>query len=177
MELLIQVIVVIFVSGIILFSFKYFSGINYNSVTNKVKERKNLIVQIGVIIVVCSFTLFLTNTQIKKAGKDMYINSFEKFVEKVQENYKDYSEEDWAKIEEEYEKLSEKKRLRYDKLFTKEDKKRINKLEGEYLSYRAGGFFDNVIEKTKDVINNAAEYVDGFMKGLNNEIENDTTNE
>jgi len=67
--------------------------------------------------------------------------------------------------------------LRYDKLFTKEDKKRINKLEGEYLSYRAGGFFDNVIEKTKDVINNAAEYVDGFMKGLNNEIENDTTNE
>jgi len=138
---------------------------------------KVLIIRIVVVIVVCAIALFLINPQIKKVRKNAYINNFEEFVVKVQENYKDYSEEDWTEIEEEYETLSEKKRLRYDKLFTKEDKRRINKLEGEYLSYRAGGFFDNVIEKTKDVINNAAEYVDGFMKGLNNAIENDTTNE
>ena len=138
---------------------------------------KVLIIRIVVVIVVCAITLFLINPQIKKVRKNAYINNFEEFVVKVQENHKDYSEEDWTEIEEEYETLSEKKRLRYDKLFTKEDKRRINKLEGEYLSYRAGGFFDNVIEKTKDVINNAAEYVDGFMKGLNNAIENDTTNE
>ena len=177
MELLIQIIIALCVGGITLIAFKFLSGVNHNNVTTKVKGKKDLIIRIIVVIFVCTITLFLANNQIKKVGKDTYINNFEQFVEKVQENYKDYSEEDWAKIEEEYEKLSEKKRLRYDKLFTKEDKKRINKLEGEYLSYRAGGFFDNVIEKTKDVINNAAEYVDGFMKGLNNEIENDTTNE
>ena len=60
---------------------------------------------------------------------------------------------------------------------TKEDEKRISALEGEYSSYRTSGLIDYIIETTKDVINNAVEYVDGFMKGLNNTIESDTANE
>tara|TARA_B100000795_G_scaffold72593_1_gene51269 strand:+ start:2145 stop:2678 length:534 start_codon:yes stop_codon:yes gene_type:complete len=177
MELSIQTIIVFFVAGLTLLVFKYFSGVNHNTVVGAVKEKKDLIIKIVVVIVVCSVALFLTNTQIKKVGKNTYINNFEQFVLKVQENHKDYSEEDWTKIEEEYQELSENQRQRYEKLFTKEDKKRISGLEGGYLSYRAGGFMDNVIETTKDAFNNAAEYVNGFMKGLNNKLLKDTIDE
>ena len=177
MELLIQTIIVVFVAGLTFLVFKYFSGVNHNTVVGAVKEKKDLIIKIVVVIVICSVALFLTNTQIKKVGKNTYINNFVQFAVKVQENHKDYSEEDWTKIEEEYQELSEKQRQRYEKLFTKEDKKRISGLEGEYLYYRAGGFMDNVIETTKGMFNNALKKVDGFVKGLNNTIESDTANE
>jgi len=177
MELLIQTIIVLLVSGLTLLSFRFLSKGNHKAVVSAVKEKKDLIIKIVVIIIVCVITLFFANNQIKKVGKNTYINNFEQFVVKVQENHKDYSEEDWTKIEEEYQELSEKQRQRYEKLFTKEDKKRISGLEGEYLSYRAGGFIDNVIETTKDMFNNALKKVDGFIKGLNNTIESDTANE
>jgi len=177
MEILIKVIVIVLTAGIVLLGFKYLTKKARKTAIRTVKKQRNLIIKILVVIVVCSVALFLTNTQIKKVGKNTYINNFEQFVVKVQENHKDYSEEDWTKIEEEYQELSEKQRQRYEKLFTKEDKKRISGLGGEYLSYRAGGFMDNVIETTKDAFNNAAEYVNGFMKGLNNELPKDTIDE
>ncbi len=183
MELLIQTIIVVFVAGIVfdlillgpkkltLLVFKYFSGVNYNTVVGAVKEKKDLIIKIVVVIVVCSVALFLTNTQIKKVGKNTYINNFEQFVVKVQENHKDYSEEDWTKIEEEYLDLSEKKRLIYEDLLTKEDKKRLSRLEGQYLSYRTSGFIDNIMKTTKDVFINAVEYIDGFIEAEEIEVE------
>jgi len=175
MELLIQILIVLFVGGLTLLAFKSLSGVNPDDVVSSVKEKKDLIIRIVVVIVVCTITLFLTNTQVRKVGKNTYINNFEAFVVKVQENYKDYSKEDWTEIEEEYQKLSETQRQRYEKLFTEEDKKRIIGLEGEYLSYRTGGRIHNVFETIEDGFNNAVEYVDGFIKGLKkNDLENDT---
>ena len=175
MELLIQILIVLFVGGLTLLAFKSLSGVNPDDVVSSVKEKKDLIIRIVVVIVVCTVTLFLTNTQVRKVGKNTYINNFEAFVVKVQENHKDYSKEDWTVIEEEYQELSEKQRQRYEKLFTEEDKKRIRGLEGEYLSYRTGGRINNVFETIEDGFNNAVEYVDGFIKGLKkNDLENDT---
>jgi hypothetical protein len=36
---------------------------------------------------------------------------------------------------------------------------------------------DHIIETTKDVIDKTIEYLVGFNKGVNNALENDTTNE
>jgi len=184
MELLITVIIVLIAGGLTLLMWKPISRVKSHHIVDAkntavvaVKKRKALMLKIVVVIVVCSITLFLTNTQIKKVGKNAYINNFEEFVEKVKVNHKEYSADDWIKIDKENQELSEKERLSHEKLFTKEDKNRINRLEGEYLSYRTSGFIDNIIETTKDVINNAVEYVDGFIKGLNNELLNDTIDE
>ena len=193
MELLIKAIIVVLTGGVTLLLFKYGTAANRSTAIRTIKEKKNLIIQILVIITVCSIALFLTNTQIKKVGKDSYITNFENFVGEVKKDHKDYSKEDWTKIEEEYQELSEKERLSYEKLFTKEDTKRISKLEGEYLSYRTSGFIDNIMETTKDAFNNAVEYIDGFMEAkkteaqdkvneiimeeFNNTIESDTIDE
>ena len=137
--------------------------------------------------------MFLTNTVTKTAGKDSYINNFENFIEEVKIDHEEYSKTEWKDIETEYLDLSEKKRLIYEDLLTKEDKKRLSRLEGQYLSYRTSGFLDNIMKTTKDVFINAVEYIDGFMEAeeievedkidkiisnnLNNELVNDTINE
>ena len=36
---------------------------------------------------------------------------------------------------------------------------------------------DHIIETTKDAIDKTIEYADGFIEGVNNALENDTTNE
>ena len=135
------------------------------------------IIRLVVLIIISTVLILLLRPKINEMQKDTYLNNFESFVEKVKENHNGYSANDWERIDEEYQELSVQERVVHEKLFTKEDEKKISSLEGEYSSYRTSGFIDNVIEKTKDVINNAAEYVDGFMKGLNNTIESDTTDE
>jgi len=176
MELLIKAIIVFLTGGVTLLLFKYGTAANRSTAIRTIKEKKNLIIQILVIITVCSIALFLTNTQIKKVGKDSYITNFENFVGEVKKDHKEYSKADWIGIEKEYQELSEKERLSYEKLFTKEDTKRISKLEGEYLSYRTSGFIDNIMETTKDAFNNAVEYIDGFMEAKKTEVQ-DKVNE
>jgi len=177
MELLLQAIIVLFVGGLTLLVFKFSSGVNHNTVVGAVKEKKDLIIKLLVVIIVCSVTLFLTNTQIKKVGKNAYINNFEEFVVKVQKNHKEYSSDDWIKIDKEYQKLRKENHIKYEIFFTKEDETRVNTLDGEYLSYKTKGVLDNIYETIKDGVDNAVEYIDGFIKGLNNELGNDTVNE
>jgi len=193
MEILIKVIVIFLTAGIVLLGFKYLTKKARKTAILTVKKQRNLIIKILVVIVVCSIALFLTNAVTKTAGKDSYINNFENFIEEVKIDHEEYSKTEWKDIETEYLDLSEKKRLIYEDLLTKEDKKRLSRLEGQYLSYRTSGFIDNIMKTTKDVFNNAIEYIDGFMEAeeievedkidkiisnnLNNELLNDTTDE
>lgn len=193
MEILIKVIVIVLTAGIVLLGFKYLTKKARKTAIRTVKKERNLIIKILVVIVACSIALFLTNTVTKTAGKDSYINNFENFIEEVKIDHEEYSKTEWKDIETEYLDLSEKKRLIYEDLLTKEDKKRLSRLEGQYLSYRTSGFIDNIMKTTKDVFINAVEYIDGFMEAeeievedeidkiisnnLNNELVNDTINE
>ena len=49
MELLLQFVIVVFVGGLTLLVFKFFSGVNHNAVVGAVKEKKNLIIKIVVV--------------------------------------------------------------------------------------------------------------------------------
>ena len=87
MELIIQAIIVLIAGGLTLLIWKYSSRVKSHHIVDAkntavvaVKKRKALILKIVVVIVVCSITLFLTNTQIEKVGKNAYINNFEEFV-------------------------------------------------------------------------------------------------
>lgn len=184
MELLITVIIVLIAGGLTLLIWKYSSRVKSHHIVDAkntavvaVKKRKALMLKIVVVIVVCSITLFLTNTQIKKVGKNAYINNFEEFVKKVKVNHKEYSADDWIKIDKEYQKFEEEDRVKYEKFFTKEDKTRVNTLDGEYSSYKAKGVIDSIYDTIKDGVNDAVNYIDGVVKGLNNTIESDTTDE
>ena len=173
MEILIKFIVVVFTAGIVLLAFKYLTAKNRNTVIRTVKKEKNLIIQILVVIVVCSIALIMTNTITETVGKDSYINDFEDFVGEVKNDYEEYSKSEWKDIEKEYLDFSEKKRLVYEELLSKEDKKRLSRLEGEYRSYRTSGFIDNIMTTTKDAFNNAVEYIDGFISTEEDEMSAD----
>lgn len=184
MELLITVIIVLIAGGLTLLIWEYSSRVKRHHIVEAkdnmkagFKKRQALILKIIVVIVVCSITLFLTNTQIKKVGKNAYINNFEEFVKKVKVNHKEYSADDWIKIDKEYQKFEEEDRVKYEKFFTKEDKTRVNTLDGEYSSYKAKGVIDSIYDTIKDGVNDAVNYIDGVVKGLNNTIESDTTDE
>lgn len=179
MELLTTVIIFFIAGGLTLLIWEGISRVKRHNIVEMkagVKKKQALILKIVVVIVVCSITLFLTNTQIKKVGKNAYINNFEEFVEKVKVNHKQYSADDWIKIDKEYHKFEED-RIKYDKFFTKEDKTRVNTLDGEYSSYKANSLIDSIYDTINDGVNNVVEYIDGFIKGLNNTIESDTANE
>lgn len=171
MEILIKVIVIVLTAGIVLLGFKYLTKKARKTAIRTVKKQRNLIIKILVVIVVCSIALFLTNTVTKTVGKDSYINNFENFIEEVKIDHEEYSKTEWKDIETEYLDLSEKKRLIYEDLLTKEDKKKLSRLEGQYLSYRTSGFLDNIMKTTKDVFNNAVEYIDGFIEAEEIEVE------
>jgi heme/copper-type cytochrome/quinol oxidase subunit 2 len=184
MELIITVIIVLIAGGLTLLIWKYSSRVKRHHIVEAndnmkagVKKRQALILKIIVVIVVCSITLFLTKTQIKKVGKNAYINNFEEFVEKVKVNHKEYSADDWIKIDKEYQEFEEEDRIKYEKFFTKEDKTRVNTLDGEYSSYKAKGVVDSIYDTIKDGVNNAVEYIDGMIKGLNNITNSDTIDE
>ena len=121
MEILISVIITLIAGGLTLLIWKPISRVKSHHIVDAkntavvaVKKRQALILKIVVVIVVCSITLFLTNTQIKKVGKNAYINNFEEFVEKVKVNHTEYSADDWIKIDKEYQKFEEEDRIKYE---------------------------------------------------------------
>ena len=139
--------------------------------------KKKIIVGGIILLTIIGLGVCFAMPQINEIQKNAYINNFEVFVEEVKERHGDYSKAEWERIEEEYQNFSGKDRLSHEKVFTKEDKKNISALDGEYLSYRASGYLDYFIETTKDAIDNTLEYVGGFIEGVNNALENDTTHE
>jgi len=184
MELIITAIIILITTGITLLIWKYISRVKTHHIVEAkdnmkvgVKKRQALILKIVVVIVVCSVTLFLTNTQIKKVGKNAYINNFEEFVEKVKVNHKEYSEDDWIKIDKEYQKFEEEYRIEYEKFFTKEDKTRVNTLNGEYSSYKVKGTINDIYETIKDGVDSAIEYMDGLINGSDNTTNSDIIDE
>ena len=184
MELIITAIIILITTGITLLIWKYISRVKTHDILEAkdnmkavVKKRQALILKIVVVIVVCSITLFLTNTQIEKVGKNAYINNFEEFVEKVKVNHKEYSEDDWIKIDKEYQKFEEEYRIEYEKFFTKEDKTRVNTLNGEYSSYKVKGTINDIYETIKDGVDSAIEYMDGLINGSDNTTNSDIIDE
>ena len=184
MELLITVIIILITGGLTWLILHYITRVKSHHIVEAkdkmkagVKKRQALILKIVVVIVVCSVTLFLTNTQIKKVGKNAYINNFEEFVEKVKVNHKEYSEDDWINIDKEYQKFEEEDRIKYEKFFTKEDKTRVNTLNGEYSSYKVKGTINDIYETIKDGVDSAVEYIDGWINGSDNTTNIDTIDE
>ena len=110
----------------------------------------------------------------------------DKFVEKTEKEYKDYTEEDWKKSKEEYEAIVAEINENYDS-FSTSDKVRSMKAMGRYgsmvlqkevagASETIGSVLESIPETINDIIDQIdtaaiKESVDGIKNGLEGIIE------
>jgi len=138
---------------------------------------KNKKIVWGVLfLVIVLFSLFAM-PQIAEMQKEAYLDSVDEFVKDIGQTHNGFTKSDWERVDREYLKLLQEDKIKFEKLLTKEDIKRISKLEGEFAAYRTGGFFDNIIETTYDVIDNSVKYLDGLVNGIKTKLEKDTIDE
>jgi len=69
-------------------------------------------------------------------SKSLYLVSFEQFIDKVKENYKNYDDQEWKKMDERFKKLSGECYNKFKDKLTKEDKAKLIKYEAKYTYYR-----------------------------------------
>ncbi len=125
--------------------------------------KKIIVLFIGIIF------LFSNCTFDECTSKTLYIVSFENFIDKVQNNYDDFTEKDWEKADAKFEKLTEECYDKFENKLTERDKKKIVKYGIKYSFYRirseismnlnidnddVDDFLDNIdelVDKEKDV--------------------------
>ena len=166
-EILIKIIIVILTAVIAISGIIFIPKVNKKTILLAAKKQQSLIIKIIVVIFACSISLLVTNSFTKTIAKDSYIKNFETFIAEVKMEYEEYSKSDWIEIEREYVVFSKEKRLIYEDIFTKEDKKIINRLDGKYSSYKSSASIDNIMKTTKDALDSAVDYLDGFLSNDN----------
>lgn len=111
------------------------------------------------------FIIVLLSQSCTFNAKDNYLDDFTAFVSEVEKNYTSLTPEDWGLKEEEFKQFTETRFDEHRKALTDEDKKAIGKLVGRYSVVRAKGYG----KQLKDGIDDAKNYIEGFLEGLSDE--------
>lgn len=111
------------------------------------------------------FIIVLLSQSCSFNAKENYLDDFTAFVSEVEKNYTSLTPEDWEIKDEEFKQFTETKFDEHRKALTDEDKKAIGKLVGRYSVVRAKGYG----KQLKDGINDAKNYIEGFLEGLSDE--------
>ena len=112
------------------------------------------------------FIIVLLSQSCSFSAKENYLDDFTAFVSEVEKNYTSLSPEDWEIKDEELKQFTENKFDEHRKALTDEDKKAIGTLVGRYSVVRAKGYG----KQFKDGINDAKNYIEGFLEGFSDEI-------
>ena len=179
MELILKVVIGAIILLFVVLLWKPIGNITRSDLGSFFSSKKQLLLKIVVAAILFFLTLFLLDNQIKKVAKNTYINNFEEFVVRVQENHKEYSETEWEEIEKEYSEF-EKERKKYKEFFTKEDEKKISELEIDYSVTQVKDVADDLYDTLKEGVNNAVKYIDGLindMQKTDKEAPRDSTND
>ena len=91
---------------------------------------------------------------------------FESFVNQVEKNADNYTEEDWNRASDKFEKLMEAYEKQHDRL-SKEDRKSIDNSIGRYR----GLVLKSGIKSAIDEFNDAFGELESFLKGLSSGLE------
>ena len=100
--------------------------------------------------------------------KDSYLHSFERFVAKVEKEYKSYSKDDWDRNDKKLIDF-ENKCDKYSKYFTKEDKKLIVKLKMKYMYLKGKSNIEDFLGEFEDYIDFEADATEEFLDEINNQ--------
>ncbi|MEI7747653.1 MAG: DUF6565 domain-containing protein [Chlorobiaceae bacterium] len=100
-------------------------------------------------------------------SKDKYINDFQVFVDKVEQNYQEYTEADWVSTDKEYEKYTVEYYNKYKAELTEKDKYALGKIKGAYNVLKLKKEVKKVFDQTKEVLDQAKGFIDGSVEKLN----------
>lgn len=106
--------------------------------------------------------------------KQHAIDNLSNFVEKVEKNAPEYTDEDWAEVNKEYDEIIAEID-KYD--YSGDETKRIAKLKGKFLGIKAKDSVKDLINGVDKTIKKIGGAVDGIKEGLlNNEMQPLTNN-
>lgn len=100
-------------------------------------------------------------------SKSSRIDDLKEFVEDIQKDSKDYTQEQWEKANEKFSQLLEKINS-YDDL-SEEELKEVAKLQGQY----AATVFKNSGKAIMEQMEKAGIALDGFLEGIDKGLDNE----
>ena len=116
-------------------------------------------------IMILFVMLFLTSCEIPTSMK------FDNYVDRVEENCDDWTEEEWEMSKEKYRQLLKEYEANYDNM-TQEERDAINKAIGRYNGILMKKGFEKVDESIKGFIDKLPSLFEGFMSAFEEETEN-----
>ena len=96
-----------------------------------------------------------------------YVNSFERFVERVEKNASSYSQEQWERNDQHLQEFVERYNKKKQKL-SPEQKRKVGELPGRYYKARVKSMGLNILGE----IGGWLDYIKGFADEIMEDIEN-----
>lgn len=81
--------------------------------------------------------LFVATMLASCQSKESYIKDFDAFIEKVEQEYADYTTDDWAKADKKFARFSEETYKKFADEFSMDEKKEIAKFQTTYAALKA----------------------------------------
>lgn len=116
-------------------------------------------------IMILFVMLFLTSCEIPTSMK------FDNYVDRVEKNCDDWTEEEWEMSKEKYRQLLKEYEANYDNM-TQEERDAINKAIGRYNGILMKKGFEKVDESIKGFIDKLPSLFEGFMSAFEEDTEN-----
>ena len=123
------------------------------------KTKKINVTVFSVVLLSCMMLLAACQT---KLTAQLYMESLERFVEKVEENADSYSAKDWDRKDAEFSKFMDEKFEKVKDQLTPEDKRKVGELTARYTKARLRGVGSTV----KGTLEEWMDYVKGFTDEL-----------
>ena len=123
------------------------------------KTKKINVIVFCVVLLSCMMLLAACQT---KLTAELYMESLEHFVEKVEENADSYSAKDWDRKDAEFSKFMDEKFEKVKDQLTPEDKRKVGELTARYTKARLRGVGSSV----KGTLEEWMDYVKGFTDEL-----------
>lgn len=121
-------------------------------------------------IVVFSLTIFLVSC-LNPSSKESYLEKFESFVDRVEQNHKKYNDKDWEWSDSQFEKYNNDWYLKFRDDFTLSDQIKIKSLIIRYHSYKNKEDISEVLKQLfKEDIDDVHKKVEAYIE---NDMEDD----
>ncbi|MCF0207289.1 MAG: hypothetical protein HUK15_07665 [Bacteroidales bacterium] len=118
------------------------------------------------ILVLSSMILLFGCSNLAK--KDMFLKSFENFVNEVSNECANYTDADWDEADMEYKNFVDVECPKYYKIMTDEDKSKVGQLKGRYAALQAKRTLNGLLDGVKGFFDELGGYVEGVTEEINN---------
>lgn len=120
--------------------------------------------KISKYIVFTSLVVFMAGC-LSPSSKESYIEKFERFVDRVEQNHKKYNNKDWQWADSQFQKYNDDWYLKFGDEFTVSDQIKIKSLIIRYHSYKNKEDISELLKQLfKDDVDDAREKVEEYIE-------------